>query len=113
MATLVTSATVVDSTRKLPVRSPAGISSVAGTLATSRLLVAIPTSAPPSGAGPVSVTVATDWLCPLISWGSSSIRETATGSADGGAGAGDGAGTGGADGAGVGAGVGAAGAPLP
>ena len=97
--------TVVDSMMNVPEVWPPGIVIVAGTVAALRFVVASPTSAPPSGAGPVRVTVPTDRLWLPMFGGLSSNVARVTGAAGGGTGVGVGVGVG----VGAGDGVGAAG----
>jgi hypothetical protein len=58
MRTVVEVSTVAVSTRKFALRDPAGTVTDAGTLTTVGLSLVTETSAPPSGAGEASVTVA-------------------------------------------------------
>jgi hypothetical protein len=51
-------------TVNVPVKAPAGIVRVAGTVATAVLLLESATTAPPAGAAPLRVTVAVDVVPP-------------------------------------------------
>lgn len=61
---------------KLPVDAPAGISSVAGTVAAAVLLLSSVTEAPPAGAGPLKTTVPIEAVPPVTAVGFSVNDET-------------------------------------
>lgn len=61
---------------KVPVDAPAGMSSVAGTVAAPGLLLSSVTEAPPIGAGPLKTTVATEAVPPVTEAGLRVSEET-------------------------------------
>lgn len=61
---------------KVPVDAPAGISSVAGTVAAAVLLLSRVTEAPPAGAGPLKTTVPAEAVPPVTEVGLNVSEET-------------------------------------